>query len=148
MASSLAMGARPLRKTARPKRVVNLEALEKRWLRGAERRDWAAALEVANLIVERNPGESTGWIWQSVSLHKLKRTTEARERLLAAARRFPNMAIIYYHLACYTCQLGQFTESFQWWTKALKSGNRELLAMMAANEEDLKPLWRSLGLAG
>lgn len=133
---------------AHPKRVATLDVLEKRWLRGAEKRDWVSALEVANMIVERSPGESIGWIWQSVSLHKLKRTTEARERLMTAAERFPNMAIIYYHLACYTCQLGQYTESSQWWTKALKMGNRELLTMMAANEEDLKPLWRSLGLAG
>jgi predicted Zn-dependent protease len=131
---------------ARPKRAVALDVLEKRWLRGAEKRDWHSALDVANMIVERNPGESIGWIWQSVSLHKLKRTTEAREQLLIAAERFPNMAIIYYHLACYACQLGQFAESSQWWTKALKIGNKELLTMMAANEEDLKPLWRSLGL--
>lgn len=136
-----------VKEAAHPKRVATLDVLEKRWLRGAEKRDWNSALEVANTIVERSPDESIGWIWQSVSLHKLKRTTEARERLLTASERFPNMAIIYYHLACYTCQLGQFTESSQWWSKALKSGNKELLTMMAANEEDLKPLWRSLGLA-
>jgi tetratricopeptide (TPR) repeat protein len=132
--------------TVHSKRAVNLDVLERRWLRGAERLDWRSALEVANQIVERNPDEATGWIWQSVSLHKLRRTTEARARLLVAAERFPSMAIIYYHLACYACQLGQFTESSQWWTRALKIGNKELLTMMAANEEDLRPLWRSLGL--
>lgn len=134
--------------TVQSKRAVSLDVLEKRWLRGAERHDWRSALDVANQIVKRNPDEATGWIWQSVSLHKMHRTTEARARLLIAAERFPSLAIIYYHLACYACQLGQFTESSQWWTRALKTGNKELLTMMAANEEDLKPLWRSLGLVG
>jgi len=130
-----------------PKHALSLDVLEKRWLRNAERCDWRAALLVANRIVERSPGEASGWIWQSVSLHKLKRTAEARERLLVAAGRFPNMAIIYYHLACYTSQLGYFTESSRWWGKALQMGNKDLLIMMAANENDLKPLWRSLGMA-
>lgn len=154
MGASLTAEGVPVKRTAHAthpahlKRAAALDVLERRWLRSAERCDWASALEVANLIVERNPGESTGWIWQSVSLHKCNRTVEARERLLAAAERFPNMAIIYYHLACYACQLDHFAESSQWWTKALKSGNSELLTMMAANEEDLKPLWQSLGLPG
>lgn len=129
-----------------PKRAVALDVLQRRWLRGAEKRDWRSALQVAARIVERSPGEATGWIWQAVSLHKLKRTAEARERLLVAAGHFPDMAIIYYHLACYTSQLGYFTESSRWWSKALQTGNKDLLIMMAANEKDLKPLWRSLGL--
>lgn len=147
MATRFMMEPAHIKATVQPKRAVPLDVLEKRWLRGAERQDWLSALEVANQIVRRNSGEATGWIWQSVSLHKLKRTTEAREQLLVALERFPNMAIIHYHLACYACQLGHFKESTQWWSTALKIGNRELLTMMAVNEEDLKPLWRSLGLA-
>ncbi len=132
---------------ASPRRAVSLPVLEKRWLRCAERRDWQTSLEVADLIVSQHPEEPLGWIWQSVSLHKLKRTQAALEQLLNAAERFPQIPIIYYHLACYTCQLGQFKDAARWWSKALALGNKDLLTMMAANEDDLRPLWHQADLA-
>lgn len=130
----------PVEKAA-PRRTASLAVLEKRWLRCAERRDWQTSLDIADQIVTQHAEEPLGWIWQSVSLHKLKRTQRALDQLLTAAERFPQIPIIYYHLACYTCQLGQFKEAARWWSKALALGNKDLLTMMAANEDDLRPLW-------
>ena len=47
------------------------------------------------------PDEPVGWIHRSYVLHEQKRTREAWDLLLPAAKKFPEDFTIPYNLACY-----------------------------------------------
>jgi hypothetical protein len=120
------------------------EVLEVLWNLCALDRKWEVALSVAELLVAEAPDSCSGWIDRSYSLHELKRTGEAREKLLPAAARFPDVSTIPYNLACYDCQLGDLATARQWLTLAMNLGRREIVMAMALNDPDLKPLWPTL----
>jgi Flp pilus assembly protein TadD len=120
------------------------EVLEVQWNLHALARKWEAALRVAERLVAEAPESCSGWIDRSYSLHELKRTGEAREKLLPAAARFPQVSTIPYNLACYDCQLGDLAKARQWLALAMNLGRREVVLAMALKDPDLKPLWRDL----
>jgi Flp pilus assembly protein TadD len=120
------------------------EVLEVRWSLSARENNWEAALAVAERLVRDVPDRCSGWIQRSYSLHELKRTTEAREQLLPAAARFPDVSTIPYNLACYDCQLGRLDKARSWLNVAMRLGSRESILNSALCDPDLKPLWSEL----
>jgi tetratricopeptide (TPR) repeat protein len=119
------------------------DVLKVRWEIYATQKRWEAALEVAASLVELEPENPHGWVHRSFCLHELKRTREARDRLLPVAAKF-ELATISYNLACYECQLGDLSQARKWLKTALSAGDRKELKLMAMADPDLKPLWPEL----
>jgi predicted Zn-dependent protease len=120
------------------------DVLEVRWRLHARERSWEPALAVAEQLVAEAPERCSGWIDLSYSLHELKRTAEAREKLLPVAGRFPEVSTIPYNLACYECQLGQLDQARHWLKLGMKLGGTKEILAMALKDSDLEPLWPEL----
>lgn len=116
------------------------DTLEVGWKLCGEEGDWKAALTVAEQLVAVAPGRLSGWIDQSYSLHELRRTAEAYERLAAAAEKFPEEFVIPYNLACYQCRLGRPDEALRWLECAVTAADRETIRAMAADDPDLEAM--------
>jgi tetratricopeptide (TPR) repeat protein len=120
------------------------DVLELRWhIYGKEKR-WEACVDIANAVIKRAPERSDGWIHRSFALHELKRTQEAFDQLLPAVDTFPKVWTIPYNLACYCSVLGRFDEAQKWLKQAIALGG-DKVKLGALEDEDLKPLWDSLG---
>jgi len=57
--------------------------------------------------------------------------------------RQPDAAIFHYNLACYDCRLGEVEVAKARLRYAIKLEGR--FRVLALNDEDLKPIWDSLG---
>jgi Tfp pilus assembly protein PilF len=64
------------------------------------------------------------------------------EILLNAETKFPKEAAIKYNLACYFCQIGDIRNAKNYLKKAFELEPN--CRMAALEDEDLKPLWKSL----
>lgn len=117
------------------------DVLEVSWQIHAVERDWASALAVAARLLQFVPESPAGWICQSYSLHEMKRTREAWERLLPVVEKFPKEATIPYNLACYACQMGELDTARDWLAKAIKIKSK--FKKMAMVDPDLKALRQS-----
>jgi len=124
------------------------EVLDFEWRLLATERQWLAAAEVGERLVQACPNDANAWVHRSYALHELGRTREAFDQLLPAAERFPKETIIPYNLACYLCQLGDLAAARDWLDQSLargKGAQQKLLRLHAAMEDlDLKPLWPEL----
>ncbi len=107
-------------------------------------RNWEPLLMLAETLLLKLPKLDSLWIHRSYALHELKRTQEAFDSLLPAARKFPKHWLIRYNLACYCSRLGDADEALRWLQKAIDLvGEREIKAM-AREDPDLKPLWKKI----
>lgn len=120
------------------------EILNVRWSILAAAGKWAEAIDLGRTIRDLTPDEPLGWIHLAYGLHELRRTEEAFETLHPVVERFPNCETIPYNLACYCAQLGRLDDARKWLRKAMKLGNSAKIKSMAAQDLDLKPLWRDL----
>ena len=122
-----------------------VEVLDLRWSISAQLKLWEQCVVLAERIVELAPRNVFGWIHRSYALHELKRTSEARDLLQPALKRFPKNETIPYNLACYECQLGNLEESREWLRRAMKLRSPAELKAQALEDPDLKPLWKEIG---
>ena len=131
-----------------PKARMHPDALDFQWRWLAHLKRWEEAVDVAQLLIDKCPRRADAWIHRSFALHELRRTQEAFELLLPAAKSFPKETTIPYNLACYTCQLGDLTAARKWFQRVLtlsKTSDEKLHRVHAALEDvDLKPLWPEL----
>jgi tetratricopeptide (TPR) repeat protein len=119
------------------------EALELEWSIQAARKEWQAALSVAQVLIEVAPEKSFGWVHKAYALRRVQagKLEAAEAVLLIAVRRFPTEPIIPFNLACYAAQLGKLPEAKEWLHKAMEAaGNVEEIVRMAKADEDLTPL--------
>ena len=98
----------------------------------------------ATAIINLAPDRADGWIHRSFALHDLQRTQEAFDQLLPVADKFPKIWTIPYNLACYASRLHQFDVAQKWLKQAITVDTKTVQAA-AIEDEDLKPLWASLG---
>lgn len=120
------------------------EVIETLWRILAAEKRWEDALAAAQRLIVVSPSSHHGWINQSYSLHELRRTQEALDKLLRVANRFQDIGTVPYNLACYHCQLGDLDAARLWIQKAVKVQGRERVREMALSDHDLKPLWTEL----
>ena len=109
----------------------------------ARAKKWDYVLTVAETLVKIAPKEGQGWIQRSFALHEMKRTQEAFDLLLPAAKKFPKLWLVPYNLACYCTQLGRLDECQEWFKKAMTIDEHSVKGV-ALDDPDLKPLWDSL----
>jgi len=121
-----------------------VEVLGLRWSISAHLNLWEQCVAIATSIVELAPKNVFGWIHRSYALHELKRTSEARDLLLPALKRFPKNETIPYNLACYECQLGDVDAARDWLRRAMKLRKPAELKVQALEDPDLKPMWAEI----
>lgn len=74
------------------------------------RKDWQAAVPVAQEYARRHPGDSKGWISWAFAVRRLESLPAAEQILLEAEKHIgATCALVHYNLACYRCQLGDPT---------------------------------------
>jgi predicted Zn-dependent protease len=132
--------------------------LEIRWQIHAKALNWDAAKEIAQVIVAQMPDEPDGWLNLS---YATRRATDGSVRaawdvLSPMAKKFPDVPLISYNLACYSCQLGLMDDALEWLRKAFVADkikappgeSSQRLAsrykLMALQDSDLKPLWNEI----
>ena len=118
--------------------------LELQWRLQSIRKDWLAAVETSQKVMELAPWLPNGWIHRSFSLHELRRTEEALRNLLEAEPRFPTNSIIPYNLACYACQLGDLPLARRWLRRVIDLKGIAHLRSTALEDPDLAPLWAEI----
>jgi predicted Zn-dependent protease len=102
---------------------------------------WEYAAEVASTLSRIAPDEAFGHVRLAFALLELKRTREALETLLPVADKFPDIWVIPYNLACYSCQLGDMTGARDWLAQSFKAGDAKAIKLMALDDPDLSPLF-------
>lgn len=106
--------------------------------------NWETLLPLTEKLLLQFPKLDFLWINRSYALHELKRTQEAFDALLPAAKKFPKRWLIRYNLACYCSQLGDLNEAMQWLQKAIALAGEKEIKAMALDDPDLKPLWKQI----
>jgi hypothetical protein len=84
------------------------------------------------------------WINRSYALHEIKRTEEALNALLPAAKKFPKRWLIRYNLACYSSQLGLVNDAMRLLKQAIRLGGKKEIKTMALEVFDFEPLWKEI----
>jgi predicted Zn-dependent protease len=112
-----------------------------RWEIAVRAKDWSAASGIAKAVMAALPSEPLGWIYHGFAQHQLGQSQEARQTLLAAARKFPNDWRIAFNIACYTAQLGDAAGAWNWLDRAMELGDGAALKQLAVADPNLKPLW-------
>ena len=111
-----------------------------RWEMASRSRNWSAAVGIAKSLIVALPNEPIGWIYHGFAQHQMEQLEEARETLLAAARKFPNDWRIAYNLACYSAELGDIAGAQNWLDRAIEVGDESIVRCCAANEWSLRAL--------
>ena len=72
---------------------------------------WEQALETSRRLCRVQPAEIMGYIHAAFCLHEMRRTSEAKELLLAGPSALLNDATYHYNLGCYDAVLGNIEEA-------------------------------------
>jgi predicted Zn-dependent protease len=122
------------------------DVLELRWSIAASEKQWAEALQIAQVLVRRAPKRSSGWLHQAYALRRVPNggIQQAWEALLPASDKFPKEVTIPFNLSCYACQLQQLEMARDWLRRAVAVGGKEKIKRMALNDSDLEPLWAEI----
>ena len=122
------------------------DVLEAGWLIEASEQNWKAALDVARNIIQAAPNRCFGWLHQAYALRRVSDggLQAAWEALLPAVEQFPKEPTIAYNLSCYACQMGQLADARKWLRRALDTGDRSGIKLMALSDPDLRPLWMEI----
>lgn len=107
-----------------------------------DRHDWPAARELAQSLRDSNPKACESWIQLAYTTRRARSLADAQVVLSEAVRRFPDVSVIRFNLACYACQSGRLDEARRYLHQAfiLDRSYREA----ALEDEDLRPLWPDL----
>ena len=116
------------------------DVLEVQWSIEAQSRRWQTGLDIAEALIQATPERPTGWIKRSFVLDELNRAQDALDRLFPAAKRFPEIPIIPYNLACYASELQLWWEAERWLSASFQAGGADF-RQMALRDKQLQHLW-------
>jgi Flp pilus assembly protein TadD len=117
--------------------------LEVSWSIAAAENDWADAWQIAERLVRSAEDRPVGWLHRAYAVRRAPKggLEAAWNVLLPAADLFPKEATIPYNLACYACQMGKLGDARVWLRRAMSSGDKSKIRLMANADPDLQPLW-------
>src|SRR6266508_6302000 len=92
------------------------DVLQVRWMICAQESNWEEALNVANALLDVDPGDPAPWLHRAYALRRVQTggLQAAWDALRPASEKFPTETTILYNLACYACQLGRLEEARTW----------------------------------
>jgi predicted Zn-dependent protease len=102
--------------------------------------EWEAMESVAERIWEAEPENVTHWIDWALALRLSNSPSSARVLLLEALEKFPEEAIVHYHLACCECQLGNLPSAREHLMES-KKRCRICRVLALTDEGELQPIW-------
>ena len=104
---------------------------------------WDRAARLAQELVQVQPQDAQGWVWQAYATRRMAGggIPQAREILEQARKLIPDEPLIAYNLGCYECQLGHMEKAWSWLEQAFTSRNPNTFREMALQDRDLEPLW-------
>lgn len=122
------------------------DVLEVRWLVAAEEQRWEEGLQIAEVLVQRAPKRSSGWLHRAYALRRVPdgSVLKAWNALLPAFDLFPKQPTILYNLSCYACQMGELDAARLWLKRAADVGGKDKIKRMALEDADLEPLWNEI----
>jgi len=101
---------------------------------------WKDLERVALRYTRSDPHQIQGWLSLAFAMRRTLGVLEAKKILLAVDDRFSaTAAILHFNLACYHCLLGEIEHAVARLRRAIKLDPN--LRAVAAEDEDLKPLW-------
>ncbi len=104
-----------------------------------EEEKWAEATALSRELRKSTPKKPDYWILLAYATRRARNLEAARAILLEARGRFPREATIHFNLACYECQLENPDAAMQHLKTAVQLNPK--YREMAAEDEDLEPLW-------
>lgn len=120
-----------------------LGVVREAWLQQAmAEKDWPKAAVLAEQLRVKNPARAEFWVWEAYSRRRAEGVAAARTILEEALKLFPAVALIPYNLACYACSEGELDAARRLLATVLT--RTPDLAAIAAEDEDLRPLWDEL----
>ncbi len=107
---------------------------------------WEPAVELARRLTGLLPEEPAAWIWLAYATRRKNGggIRQAKDILLEAQPKFPREYLLPFNLSCYCSQLREFEEAERWLRKA-DAISKKTVRKLAAEDSDLKPLWKHLG---
>lgn len=102
------------------------------------RKDWTAALRILEFLCRALPFSGDQFLHAAFCLHELKRTGDARQKLLSGPSNLRKNPLFHYNLACYEAQLGDLDASRLSLERAVLLD--ESFKAIALKDEDLAPL--------
>jgi tetratricopeptide (TPR) repeat protein len=123
------------------------DVLEVRWEVCAAGQSWEAALQTAELLLQKQPDRLTAWIHRAYAQRRVKAggLEQAWKVLLPAFEKFPREPIVPFNLACYAAQSGRLDQAWDWLHKAISAaGDIGTIKRMALADADLEPLWERI----
>jgi Flp pilus assembly protein TadD len=130
-----------------PRLLDHPDVLEVRWGVEAGRRDWDAALDVAQRLKKAAPDRASAWLHLSYAQRRARggSVQAAWDILRLAFELFPKEPVIPFNLACYAAQSSRLDEAWDWLQKAMAAaGNAGAIKEMALHDPDLEPLWERI----
>lgn len=104
---------------------------------------WDLMQVVASKLASYDPDHIQWTVSWAFATRRAVGIAAAREILLAAVERHPNAAVLHYNLACYECRLGDVEVAKARLHHAFKLDAK--FRLLALDDEDLAPLWDTLG---
>lgn len=103
---------------------------------------WRQAEPLLRRLGQEHPDDPQYPVSLAYAVRRAKTIGAAEEILQEARQRFPEVAIIWFNLACYAAQQGRLTDARDWLREAAKreTGIREL----AKSDADLTPFWAAV----
>jgi Flp pilus assembly protein TadD len=104
---------------------------------------WDLAAAVASHLVKVDPRTAGWWISLAYAVRRTESVENAEAILLRAQAIHPKVAMIAFNLACYSSVAGRMEEAKERLQRAIKLDKD--IRGLALDDEDLKPLWDSIG---
>lgn len=104
--------------------------------------EWSRAEPVLRRLQAREPFDPEYCVSLAFAVRRAKSIGAAEQILLEARDRFPEVAVIWFNLACYAAQQGRLTDARDWLREAVRreSAYRDL----AKTDSDLVPFWSAV----
>ena len=103
---------------------------------------WELMQVVAEKLANYDPAEAQWRISFAYATRRAESIEKAREILLTALGSHPEDPTIHFNLACYECQLGNFSTARQHLMNATKADAK--FKLMALDDPDLEPIWAEI----
>lgn len=103
---------------------------------------WHRAEPLLRQLRKKHPDDPQYSVSLAYAVRRAKSIGAAEQILIEARQRFPDLAVIWFNLACYAAQQGRLAEARDWLREAAsrESGFQEL----AKTDSDLTPFWAAV----
>lgn len=103
---------------------------------------WDLCAAVAGHLTKVEPKQRLWWSIWAYATRRSESVEAAEQILIQALTRFPEEAILFYNLACYTSVMGRIREAKSLLAEAISLDHSYRLK--ALDDEDLRPLWEEI----